>query len=40
MAFNDAVKDKILKLGAKQKLGAVVKYANNPRSLQDELSFF
>ena len=30
MAFNDAVKDKILKLGAKQKLGAIVKYANNP----------
>ena len=30
MAFNDALKDKILKLGAKQKLGAIVKYVNNP----------
>lgn len=30
MAFNDALKDKILKMGAKQKLGAIVKFANNP----------
>ena len=30
MAFNDGLKDKILKLGAKQKLGAILKYANNP----------
>ena len=29
MAFNDGLKDKILKLGAKQKLGAILKYANN-----------
>ncbi len=30
MAFNDGLKDKILKLGAKQKLGAILKHANNP----------
>ena len=30
MAFSDSLKDKILKLGTKQKLGAVVKYINNP----------
>lgn len=30
MAFADALKDKILKLGSKQKLDAIVKYANNP----------
>ena len=30
MALNDVLKDKILKLGAKQKLDAIVKYVNNP----------
>ena len=30
MAFSDALKDKILKLGSKQKLGAILKYVNNP----------
>ncbi len=30
MALADALKDKILKLGTKQKLDAIVKYANNP----------
>ena len=30
MALTDALKDKILKLGAKQKLEAIVKYVNNP----------
>lgn len=30
MAFENALKDKILKLGAKQKLGAIVKYVDNP----------
>lgn len=30
MALNDALKDKILKLGTKQKLGAIVKYVHNP----------
>lgn len=30
MALTDILKDKILKLGAKQKLGAIVKYADNP----------
>lgn len=30
MAFTDALKDKILKLGAKQKLDAITKYLNNP----------
>ena len=30
MAFNDALKEKILKLGSKQKLDAIVKYLNNP----------
>ena len=30
MALADALKEKILKLGSKQKLDAVVKYANNP----------
>ena len=30
MAFEDALKDKILKLASKQKLGAVIKYSGNP----------
>ena len=30
MGRTDALKDKILKLGSKQKLGALVKYADNP----------
>ena len=30
MAFTDALKDKILKLGSKQKLDAIIKYINNP----------
>ncbi|WP_034450816.1 HEAT repeat domain-containing protein [Butyrivibrio sp. AE2032] len=30
MALTDTLKDKILKLGAKQKLGAIVKYVTNP----------
>ena len=30
MAFADALKDKILKLGSKQKLDAIIKYINNP----------
>ncbi len=30
MDRNDALKDKILKLGSKQKLGALLKYADNP----------
>ena len=30
MAFNDALKEKILKLGSKQKLDAIVKYIHNP----------
>lgn len=30
MAFSDSLKEKILKLGAKQKLGAIVKYTDNP----------
>ena len=30
MAFADALKDKIMKLGSKQKLDAIVKYLNNP----------
>ena len=30
MALADALKDKILKLGSKQKLAAITKYANNP----------
>ncbi len=30
MAFADALKDKILKLGSKQKLDAIVKYAYSP----------
>ena len=30
MARTDALKEKILKLGSKQKLGALVKYADNP----------
>ena len=29
MARTDAIKDKILKLGSKQKLGALLKYADN-----------
>lgn len=30
MAFSDSLKEKILKLGTKQKLGAIVKHINNP----------
>ena len=30
MGRTDALKDKILKLGSKQKLGALVKFADNP----------
>ena len=30
MALTDVLKDKILKLGQKQKLDAIIKYANNP----------
>ena len=30
MALTDALKDKILKLGAKQKLNAIVKYSSHP----------
>ena len=30
MALADALKDKIMKLGSKQKLDAIVKYLNNP----------
>ena len=30
MAFSDALKDKIMKLGSKQKLDALLKYVNNP----------
>ena len=30
MALNDGLKDKILKLGSKQKLGAIIKYVSNP----------
>ena len=30
MAFADALKEKIMKLGSKQKLDAIVKYLNNP----------
>ncbi len=30
MAFSDSLKDKILKLGTKQKLPALVKYIENP----------
>ena len=30
MAREDAIKEKILKLGAKQKLGGVLKYISNP----------
>ena len=30
MAFSNGLRDKILKLGSKQKLGAVLKYADNP----------
>ena len=29
MAFEDALKDKILKLASKQKLGAIIKYSGN-----------
>ncbi len=32
MALADALKDKILKLGAKQKLGAIIKYTDNPNA--------
>ena len=30
MAFSDALQEKIMKLGSKQKLGAVIKHINNP----------
>ena len=30
MAFSDGLKDMIIKLGSKQKLGAVLKYVDNP----------
>ena len=30
MAFSDSLRDKILKLGSKQKLAAVIKYSENP----------
>ena len=30
MAFSDGLREKILKLGSKQKLAAVVKYVDNP----------
>ena len=30
MAFSDSLKEKMIKLGTKQKLGAVVKYISNP----------
>lgn len=30
MAFSDALEEKIMKLGSKQKLGAVIKHINNP----------
>lgn len=30
MALVDSLKDKILKLGSKQKLGAIIKYTDNP----------
>ena len=30
MALNDILKDKIMKLAAKQKLGAIVKYVDSP----------
>ena len=30
MAFSNGLRDKILKLGSKQKLGAILKYADNP----------
>lgn len=30
MAFSDGLKDKVLKLGSKQKLGAILKYVDNP----------
>ena len=30
MGRSDALRDKIQKLGAKQKLGALIKYADNP----------
>ena len=30
MAFSDGLKDKVLKLGSKQKLGAILKYVENP----------
>lgn len=32
MALVDSLKDKILKLGSKQKLGAIIKYTDNPNS--------
>ncbi len=30
MALVDSIKDKVLKLGSKQKLGAIIKYTDNP----------
>lgn len=30
MAFGDGLKDKIIKLGGKQKLDSIIKYAGNP----------
>ena len=30
MAFSDTLQEKIMKLGSKQKLGAVIKHINNP----------
>lgn len=32
MAFEDAIKNKILKLGSKQNLGGVVKYSDHPNA--------
>lgn len=34
MAFSDALKDKIIKLGNKQKLGAVLKYSSHRNNYQ------
>ena len=33
MAREDALKDKIMKLGSKQKLNGVLKYINHPRTV-------
>lgn len=32
MAFEDAIKNKILKLGSKQNLGGVIKYSDHPNA--------